>query len=85
MKKVFSLFALLASITASAAVTVTPLDVNYGTKTVTFRVSWTDTPYNNRVWVWIDLCPVSGTSPGTFAKAVISGAAATAGSITTVA
>jgi uncharacterized protein (TIGR02145 family) len=31
------------------------------------------------------LCPVSGTSPGTFAKAVISGAAATAGSITTVA
>jgi hypothetical protein len=83
MKKIFFLFALLASMTASAAVTVTPLGVNYGTKTVTFRVSW-GTAANNRVWVWVDLCPVTGTSPGTFAKAVISGAAATAGSIATV-
>ncbi|MDR0582063.1 MAG: hypothetical protein LBG31_03765, partial [Prevotellaceae bacterium] len=84
MKKILSLFALLASMTASAAVTVTPLGVNYGTKTVTFRVSWTGTPYNNRVWVWVDLCPVSGTSPGTFAQAIISNPSATAGSITTV-
>jgi hypothetical protein len=80
MKKIFFLFALLASITASAAVTVTPLGVNYGTKTVTFRVSW-GTAANNRVWVWVDLCPITGTTAGTFAKAVISGAAATAGSI----
>ncbi|MDR0582184.1 MAG: hypothetical protein LBG31_04375, partial [Prevotellaceae bacterium] len=80
MKKILSLFALLASITASAAVTVTPLNVNYGTKTVTFRVSW-GTAANNRVWVWVDLCPIAGTTAGTFAKAVISGAAATAGSI----
>ena len=84
MKKIIFLFALFASIAANAAVTVTPLGVNYGTKTVTFRVAWTGTPYNNRVWVWVDLCPVAGTSPGTFAQAVISGAAATTGSILTV-
>ena len=84
MKKLLFFFALLASIAANAAVTVTPLNVNYGTKTVTFRVAWTGTPYNNRVWVWVDLCPVTGTSPGTFAKAEISAAAAAAGSILTV-
>jgi hypothetical protein len=85
MKKITFLFTMLASITASATVTVTPLDVNYGTKTVKFRVAWTGTAANNRVWVWVDLCPVTGTTHGTFAKAVISGAAATAGSIATVA
>jgi hypothetical protein len=61
------------------------LSVDYPNKKVTFRVAWTGTPANNRVWVWVDLCPVAGTSPGTFAKAVISAASATAGSITTVA
>ena len=87
MKKIFFLFALLASMTASATVTVTPLGVDYSTQKVTFKVEWTDTPiapYNNRVWVWIDYCSITGTSPGTFAKAEISGATATAGSITTV-
>ena len=84
MKKLLFLFALFANIAASAAVTVTPLNVNYGTKTVTFKVAWTGTAANNRVWVWVDLCPVAGTSPGTFAKAEISGAAATAGNILTV-
>ena len=81
MRTILFFFALLASITASAAVTVTPLSVEYSKQKVTFRVAWTGTPYNNRVWVWIDLCPVAGTSPGTFAKAIISAAAATAGSI----
>ena len=81
MKKILFFFALLASIAANAAVTVTPLNVNYGTKTVTFRVTWSGTAANNRVWVWVDLCPVAGTSPGTFAKAVISAAVATSGSI----
>jgi uncharacterized protein (TIGR02145 family) len=81
MKKIIFLFALLASMTASAAVTVTPLSVDYATKKVTFRVSWTGSAANNRVWVWVDLCPVSGTSPGTFAKAVISSPSVTAGNI----
>jgi hypothetical protein len=71
MKQFFFLFAMLASIIASATVTVTPLSANYNTKQVTFRVAWTGTAANNRVWVWVDLCPVTGTSPGTFAKAVI--------------
>ena len=84
MKKIIFLFSLFAGIAANAAVTVTPLGVNYGTKTVTFRVAWSGTAANNRVWVWVDLCPVTGTSPGTFAKAVISAAAATTGSILTI-
>ena len=85
MRKLFFLFALLASMTASATVTVTPLGVDYNTKTVKFSVSWTGDAVNNRVWVWIDYCPVTGISPGAFAKAEIGGATATAGSITTVA
>ena len=84
MKKVFFLFALLASMTASATVTVTPLSVDYNTKTVKFSVSWIGTAANNRVWVWVDLCPIAGTTAGTFAKAEIGGAAAAAGSIATV-
>jgi hypothetical protein len=86
MKKTFfSLFVLLVSITASATVTVTPLSVDYANKKVTFRVAWTGNAANNRVWVWVDLCPVAGTSPGAFAKAVISTPSAIAGSIETVA
>jgi hypothetical protein len=81
MKKIIFLFALLASMTASAAVTVTPLSVDYATKKVTFSVSWTNSAANDRVWVWVDLCPVTGTSSGTFAKAVISSPSVTAGSI----
>jgi uncharacterized protein (TIGR02145 family) len=85
MKKILFLFALLASMIASATVTVTPLGVDYSTQKVTFSVSWTNSPaapYNNRVWIWVDFCPVSGTSPGIFAKAVISGATATSGNVT---
>ena len=81
MKKIFFLFALLASITASATVTVTPLSVDYSTQKITFSVSWTGTAANNRAWVWVDLCPVTGTTAGAFAKAEISGATATAGNI----
>ena len=84
MKKIFFLFALFASMTASATVTVTPLSVEYSKQKVTFRVSWTGTAANDRAWVWVDLCPVTGTTAGTFAKAIISGATATAGNIATV-
>ena len=81
MKTILFFFALLAGITASATVTVTPLSTDYANKKVTFSVSWTGTVVNDRVWVWVDLCPVAGASPGTFAKAVISAAAAASGSI----
>ncbi|MDR1405915.1 MAG: hypothetical protein LBI89_01755, partial [Prevotellaceae bacterium] len=84
MEKSLFLFAMLASITASAKVTVTPVSTDYAGKKVTFRVAWDAAPYNNKVWVWVDLCPVAGVSPGTFAQAVIGAAAATAGSIATV-
>jgi hypothetical protein len=75
MKQFFFLVAMLISVVTSATVTVTPMSVDYATKKVTFKVAWTNTPTapaNNRVWVWIDLCPVVGASPSTFAKAVIS-------------
>jgi hypothetical protein len=62
-----------------AAVTITPTGTNYAAKTATFKVSWTGTPYNNRVWIWIDLCPANGA--GSYASAVISSATATSGSI----
>jgi hypothetical protein len=72
MKQFFFLFAMLASITANAGVTITPLSVDYPNKKVTFRVAWTGTVANDHVWVWVDLCPVVGASPGTIAKAIIS-------------
>jgi hypothetical protein len=81
MKTILFFFALLAGITASANVYVTPLSADYIKKTVTFRVEWTGDAANNRVWVFIDFCPMDGTTSGTFAQAVISGATATAGSI----
>ncbi|MDR2358957.1 MAG: hypothetical protein LBD87_04040, partial [Prevotellaceae bacterium] len=57
--KFFFLSAMLASIAASAAVKVTPLNANYSTRQVTFKVEWQNAsiPANNRVWVWIDFCP----------------------------
>jgi hypothetical protein len=72
MKSILFFFALLAGITASAKVTVTPLATDYAGKKVTFKVTWDAAPYNNKVWVWVDLCPVAGVSPGTFAQATVS-------------
>ncbi|MDR3133697.1 MAG: hypothetical protein LBU42_06700 [Prevotellaceae bacterium] len=81
MKTILFFFALLAGITASANVYITPLSTDYINKTVTFRVEWTGDVANNRVWVFVDLCPVDGTTSGSFTKAVISGATHTAGGI----
>ncbi|MDR3133417.1 MAG: hypothetical protein LBU42_05275 [Prevotellaceae bacterium] len=81
MKTILFFFALLAGITASANVYITPLSTDYTNKTVTFRVEWTGDVANNRVWVFVDLCPVDGTTSGTFTQAVISGATHTAGGI----
>ncbi|MDR3132974.1 MAG: hypothetical protein LBU42_02995 [Prevotellaceae bacterium] len=83
MKKNFFLFAMLASMAANATVKVTPLSTDYSTNKVTFKVEWTGTPsapHNNRVWVWIDFCPVAGTTPATsFSTATISNPAKTGG------
>jgi uncharacterized protein (TIGR02145 family) len=81
MKKTFFFFAMLASVAASATVTVTPLGIDYAAQKVTFKVAWTGSAYDNRVWVWIDLCPVPGVTLGAFQDAVISAASATSGSV----
>jgi hypothetical protein len=83
MKKNLFFFAMLASVAASATVTVTPISADYAGKKVTFKVAWTNTPgapYNNRVWLWIDFCPVTGTTPAnSFSTATVSSPAVTAG------
>jgi hypothetical protein len=80
MKKLFFLFALLASIAASATVTVTPLSTDFTNKKVTFQVVYANAA-NNRAWVWIDLCPVTSVTPSTFQTAVISAASATGNNV----
>ena len=76
------LFAMLVSVVAGAAVKVTPLNANYSTQEVTFKVEWQNTsiPYNNRVWVWIDFCPITGTTPAAaFSAATVSNPTKTGG------
>jgi hypothetical protein len=88
MKKLFFFYFTLASTTlfAQPTVTVTPMGADYGNHTVTFRVAWNGTAHNNRVWVWVDYCPVEGvTSAATFSPASIGAVTITAsdGSVTT--
>ena len=83
MRTTFFFFAMLASMAASATVKVTPISTDYTAQKVTFKVEWTNSPsapYNNRVWVWIDFCPITGTTPGGFAPSTITGATITSGS-----
>jgi hypothetical protein len=83
MKKNFFLFAMLTSVAASATVKVTPISTDYSSQKITFKVEWTNTPtapYNNRVWIWVDFCPVTGTMPATsFSTATISNPTKTGG------
>jgi hypothetical protein len=82
MRTTFFLFAMLANVVANAAVTVTPLSTDYATKKVTFKVAWTNSPtapYNNRVWIWIDFCPISGVTPQRFSTATITSPVKTGG------
>ena len=87
MKKIFFLFLFLFPLWGFgglyATVTVTPLGVDYSTKKVTFKVEWQNAtvPYNNRVWVWVDFCPVTGTTPAvSFSTATVSNPTITGGS-----
>jgi hypothetical protein len=80
MKKLFFLFTMLISVAASATVTVTPLTADYNAKTVSFRVTYANA-YGNKVWIWIDFCPVAGVKPaGSFSPATITSAATVSGS-----
>jgi hypothetical protein len=80
MKKLFFLFFLplwgLGGFSALASVTVTLLSTDFANQKVTFRVEYANA-VNNRAWIWIDLCPVSGVTPTTFQTAVSSAASAT--------
>jgi hypothetical protein len=84
MKKIIFLFFLslwgLGGFSALASVTVTPLSTDFTNKKVTFRVEYANA-VNNRAWVWIDLCPVSGVTPSAFQTAVISAASATGNNV----
>jgi hypothetical protein len=60
-------------VASAQSVTITPIGADYSNKTVTFQVSWSGafTPVD-RVWVWIDYCPVEDFTPaGTFGPARI--------------
>jgi hypothetical protein len=84
MKKIIFFFLLLPlwglGGFAHASVTVTPLNTDFINKKVTFKVAYSAAA-NNRVWVWIDLCPVSGVTSTTFQTAVISAVTVTSGSV----
>ncbi|MDR2358402.1 MAG: hypothetical protein LBD87_01200 [Prevotellaceae bacterium] len=77
--KIFFLFAMLASVAASAQVTnVEPVGANYANKTVSFRVWWDagsrDTTHLSKVWVWVDYITVNSnntTSGNTWTRATV--------------
>jgi hypothetical protein len=80
MKTIFSLFAMLASITASAQSTVqiTPISATYtSASTIQFKVNWTSQTamnHRNKVWVFVDFQPViSPTQKGSWQPATITG------------
>jgi hypothetical protein len=62
MKQIFLFFAMLAGITASAAVTITPLGTDYTANEIKFKVDWNAVPYDNKVWIWVDFCPITGSA-----------------------
>jgi hypothetical protein len=84
MKKTFFFFAMLASIIANAQATrVEPIDVNYATKTVSFRLWWDngsrDATHLSKVWVWVNYITVNSdntTSGNSWTRALIPGAPA---------
>ncbi|MDR0582539.1 MAG: hypothetical protein LBG31_06220 [Prevotellaceae bacterium] len=80
MKKLFFLFAILASVAASAQSTVqiTPVSATYTTTpTIQFKVSWTNQStdnHRNKVWIFVDFQPViSPTQKGNWQPATITG------------
>jgi uncharacterized protein (TIGR02145 family) len=76
MKKLFFLFATLASVAASAQgdITIAPVHADYANQTVFFNVSWLNSSRtgasNSKVWVFIDY---RTTLSGAWARALISG------------
>ena len=77
MKKIFFLFAMLASVTASAQnVKVESISATYtGTPAVKFRVSWTGVRsyrHNTKVWVFVDYRKIENNAPvGSWTRALV--------------
>jgi hypothetical protein len=86
MKQIFFFFAMLAGITACAIVTITPIGTNYSTNEIKFKVDWNAPPFENRVWIWVDFCPITGsaTPAASYSAASVSGAVITAGAGTII-
>ncbi|MDR0582630.1 MAG: hypothetical protein LBG31_06685 [Prevotellaceae bacterium] len=97
MKKIFFLFAMLASVIASAQshINIEMLSATYTTSpAVKFRVSWSSVPtvtgqtHNAKVWVWIDFLKFNAdntTTGNTWTRAEISATPAVSSSPTSTA
>jgi hypothetical protein len=82
MKKLFFLFAMLASVAASAqTLSIKITNIDYSTKIATCDISWTGRNDNHRsdVWVFADYIEISGSATtGAWQPAEITGATVTA-------
>jgi hypothetical protein len=67
-------------------VSVSNLATDYAAKKISFTVTWTAAPYNNRIWVIADYIKVENTTTaGSWSRALVTGATATGnGSAVTV-
>ena len=77
MKKIFFLFAMLASVTASAQdMQITPISTTYtASPVITFKVGWTGARtfrHNTKVWVFVDYRKVENNAPaGSWTRAAV--------------
>ena len=97
MKKILFLFAMLASVAASAQshINIEMLSATYtASPAVKFRVSWSSIPavtgqtHNAKVWVWVDFLKVNAdntTTGNTWTRAEISATPAVSSSPTSTA
>jgi hypothetical protein len=80
MKKTFFFFAMFTSVASGAQVAVSNTAVNYATKKITFTVSWTTTPKNNKIWLLADYRKIENNAEtGNWSRAPIAAATTTAG------
>jgi hypothetical protein len=80
MKKTFFLFAMFTSVASGAQVAVNNTAVDYAAKKITFTVSWTTTPKNNKIWLFADYRKIENNAEtGNWSRAPISAAIKTAG------
>jgi hypothetical protein len=80
MKKLYFLFVLFAGVTASAQVSVSNMRADYVAKKITFTVSWTATPENNKIWLLADYRKIENNAEtGSWSRAPIAAASKTAG------